>query len=170
MQLSKMPSTAVLGSIPEGPRGIRATLKIMSGLVKQGKKSMTVRDKVVQLTSGLSQKDWVGEVCALHQFVRDNIRYLMDPVDVELVQTPDKTLDLGVGDCDDKSTLLCAMLESVGHPTRFVAIGFEPNVFAHVYLETKIGPNWVSCETTEPVEVGWQPDPRIVKCRMEHYN
>lgn len=170
MLLTPHQSTATLGFIPEGVAGIDATLKIMSRYVKDGKKSMMVRDKVLSLIRGLQQKDWIGEVRTLHAFVRDEVRYVMDTTDVELVQTPDATLRLMAGDCDDKSTLLCAMLESIGHPTRFVAIGFQPNVFAHVYLETMIGNQWVSCETTEPVEIGWQPPSGMIRARKVHYN
>jgi transglutaminase-like putative cysteine protease len=61
------------------------------------------------------------------------------------------------GDCDDKSVLLAALLESIGHPTRFVAIGFQPDDFEHVFVETKIADRWISLETTEPVEIGWMP-------------
>ena len=164
------PVTATLGLIPDGVAGIRATLKYMSQFVKDGKKSMTVRNQALSLTGHLAQKDWAGEAIALHAFVRDEIRYVMDTTDVELVQTPDATLSIGAGDCDDKSTLLCALLESIGHPTRFVAVGSEPNLFEHVYVETKIGGNWIVCETTEPVPIGWQPPLQFRVARMEHHN
>ena len=133
---------------------------------------MQVRDKVIALIrqAGIMPKDWIGEIRELHRFVRDDVRYLMDPTDVELVQDADSTLRLRVGDCDDKSTLLCAMLESIGHPTRFLAIGFEPGIFEHVLLETKVGEQWISCETTEDVEIGWQPPSGLIRARMIHYN
>lgn len=94
----------------------------------------------------------------------------MDPVNVERIQTADKTLELAAGDCDDKSILLASMLEALGHPTRFMAIGFEPNVFTHVYVETKIGNDWIPLETTEPVPMGWEPDPSRIAARLPHYN
>ena len=61
MRLEYRPSTATLGFIPEGPPGIAATLKIMSRLVKEGKKSMQVRDKVIALIrqAGIMPKDWI---------------------------------------------------------------------------------------------------------------
>lgn len=162
--------TATLQMIPDGVGGIVATLRIMSQLVKEYKKSMQVRSTTLQLIAECGQKDWSCEVRQLHAFVRDQIRYVGDVRDVETVQTPDITLQLRAGDCDDKSTLLAAMLESIGHPTRFVAIGFQAGVFAHVYVETKIGDNWIPLETTEPVEVGWQPEPQAVVERKYQYN
>lgn len=164
------PTTATLQMIPEGIPGISATLKVMGGLVKQYKKSMAVRNMALSLTQSCLQKDWACEVRSLHQYVRDNIRYVNDITDVETVQTPDKTLELGAGDCDDKSVLLCALLESIGHPTRFVAIGFEPGIYSHVYCATKVGAQWVPLETTEYVEAGWEPPSDAVIERMYFYN
>lgn len=164
------PTVATLQMIPDGAPGIAATLKIMSRIVKEFKKSMTVRNTALSLIASCAQKDWSCEVRNLHAFVRDSIRYVGDITDVETVQTPDKTLELQAGDCDDKSLLLASLLESIGHPTRFTAIGFQPGVYSHVYVETKIGNAWIPLETTEDVEAGWEPDPKIILERMHHYN
>lgn len=169
MHLSSI-STSTLQLIPDGVPGISATLKIMSQLVKEYKKSMAVRGLTLRLVKDCGQKDYSCEVRQVHAYVRDTIRYVNDIRDVETIQTPDKTIELGQGDCDDKSTLIAAMLESIGHPTRFVAIGFQVGVFAHVYVETKIGAKWIPLETTEPVDVGWEPDPQIIVERMQYYN
>lgn len=100
----------------------------------------------------------MGEVRALFDFVQNNIRYVRDVNGVETIQTPLKTLEYGAGDCDDKSTLLAAMLESLGHETRFHAMGFRPGNVEHVLLEVNIpGKGWVPLETTEPVKMGWIP-------------
>lgn len=164
------PTLGTLSLIPEGKAGILQTLKIMSRLVSGGKKSIQVREKTLSLIRQCGQKDYACEVRALHGFVRDSIRYVQDINGVETVQEPRKTLEYGAGDCDDKSTLLAAMLESIGHPSRFMAIGFEPGIFSHVYVETRIGANWIPLETTEPVEAGWEPDPQMIRARLPHYN
>lgn len=157
MQLGEVP-LALLGTIPDGKAGTVATLKIMGQMVRAGKKSLPVRQKALELVNGFRQKDWLAEVRAIHAFVRDRIRYVRDIRGVETVQTPEQTLQIGQGDCDDKSVLVAALLESIGHPTRFVAIGKSPDDFIHVYVQTKIGRNWVGVETTEPVELGWEPN------------
>lgn len=160
--------TATLQAIPDGKAGTVATLKIMREITKEGKKSLPVRSLAVSLTNAANQKDWFNEAKILHRFVRDKIRYVKDIRGVETVQTPDVTLSIGAGDCDDKSVLLASLLESIGHPTRFVAIGFKPDDFAHVYPETRIGTSWIPLETTEPVEVGWSP--KNVVSRLTIYN
>ena len=157
------PTTTQLVGIPEGLPGVVETLKRMSRFAKDGKKSMPVRQTAMRLTRNCQQKDFACEVRQLHAYVRDDVRYTLDIEGVETVQSPEKTLQFMAGDCDDKATLLAAMLGSIGHPTRFVAIGFEPGIFSHVYLETKIGNNWIPLETTEPVEVGWEPDARMIQ-------
>jgi len=165
------PTTAQLALIPEGRAGVVETLRVMSRLVRDGKKNLAVRQRAMYLTRSCQQKDYACEVRSLHAFVRDEIRYVNDVRDVETVASPEKTLEFNAGDCDDKATLLAAMLESIGHPTRFIAIGFEPQVFEHVYVETKIGASWIALETTEPVEAGWNPmDSRSVKAYLPFYN
>lgn len=158
MYLNAYPATiATTIAISDGAQGIAETLAIMGQLVKSGKKSMMVREQAISLCSSLEQKDWSGQVRVCHAWVRDCIRYIGDITNVETVQTPEKTMELRAGDCDDKSTLLCALLESIGHPTRFVAIGFSFGEYSHVYVETLVGSKWVPLESTEPVEVGWNP-------------
>lgn len=164
------PTLASLHLIPDGAPGINATLRVMSQLVRQSKKSMKVRDTALRLTKDCAPKDWSCEVRVLHAFVRDRIRYVSDITDVETVATPDKILEQAAGDCDDKSVLLAALLESIGHPTRFIAIGFERGIFSHVYIETAMGGGWLPLETTEDVEAGWSPDPKVIVERMYWHN
>lgn len=145
------------------------TLKEMARLTRIGKKSFAVHNAALSRIRGCAQKDYACQAVALHAFVRDHILYVQDPIDVERLQAPDKTLELAAGDCDDKAILLAAMLESIGHPSRFIAIGFEPGIYSHVYAETKIGDDWISAETTEPVPLGWRPDPAAIRAQLTHY-
>jgi hypothetical protein len=129
----------------------------MRQLVNAGKKSPVVRQIAVSLTKGLVQKDWNSEVNSLHKFVRDRIRYVRDINGVETLHTSEKILENAAGDCDDKSILLASLLESLGYKTRLVAVGFRKGNFSHVYPEVFNNNNWVSLETTEPVDIGWKP-------------
>ena len=129
----------------------------MRVLTKHGKTSMPVRELALSLISDLNQKDYIAEAKRIHAFVRDKIRYVRDVDGVETLHTPDKVIEYGQGDCDDKSILAASLLGAIGHKTRFVAMGFKDKPFSHVYLETKIGNKWVGFETTEPVNFGWYP-------------
>ncbi len=152
--------------IPDGIAGIRATLKIMRDIIKEYRKNPDViyTARRIILDAGIPPKNYSGEVNAIFEFVRDQIRYTRDPVGMELVQTPDATLKLGVGDCDDKTVLAGSLLNATGHPVQIVAIGKIPGVLSHVYLETKIGPNWVALETTLDWPLGRAP--QDFRCKM----
>lgn len=156
--------TSQLEIIPSGAAGVRATLYKMQKLVRGYKKTLPIRTLALNLVKHLPQKDFSGEVRALHAFVRDRIRYVKDIQNVETIHTPERILAYGQGDCDDKSILLATLLASIGHRTRFVAVGFRPNTYQHVFVETHLKRGWVPLETTEPVDAGWQP--KNIQARM----
>jgi len=144
--------------IPNGKKGTLATLKIMRQVTRRYKSSLTIRVLAQKLTRQLPQKNFTAEVRMIHQFVRDKIRYVKDIRGVETIQTPIQTLKLGSGDCDDKAILSASLLESIGHPTRFVACGFLiKGSYSHVFAQTKIGDKWISVECTEPWGLGRHP-------------
>lgn len=141
------------------------TLQIMRVLVRSqgGRTSPTVRELALSLVGHLSPKAYAEEAQALHAYVRDRVRYVRDVRGVETVQTPERTIAIAQGDCDDKSTLLAAMLESLGFRTRFEAVGFVPGRWSHVLVSAFVaGLGWVPMETTLDVPMGWTP-PRVVE-------
>lgn len=145
-------------AISPGRDGIIDTLKLMRRLVREGKKNPAVRNTALAAIQGAPAKYWRGEVEILFSLVRDDVRYTLDINGLETLQTPQRTLELRAGDCDDKSTLLAALLESVGHPTRFRALGFAPGELSHVIVETLVGDDWVPLDATESgAPVGWSP-------------
>lgn len=151
---------AQLGAISNGFEGMRDTLRVMRDFARASVRSpdQVIRNKAEELTRDLPPRQWFAEIRALHEFVRDQIRYLRDPVGVERVATPEATLMTGQGDCDDKSTLLAALLESIGHPARFVAVGMDGGPFSHVLVETQAGNRWIPLETIINRPAGWFPE------------
>jgi transglutaminase-like putative cysteine protease len=157
MPLYPSPRPMSLGWLPSGPAGVSATLKAMVRLAREYKKDAGVREVAASLVRQLPQYDTAGEIRALHAFVRDAIRYTSDIAGVETLHTPKATLEMGVGDCDDKALLLSALLESIGKKTRFVAIGMNGRPLSHVLVEVRCGKGWMPLETIRPVEAGWYP-------------
>jgi len=162
LQIPASPTVAQLQGIPDGPEGTAQTLRAMRQDVRNAVRSpsQTIRSAALQILQGLPARKWLREVLALHAFVRDQIRYVSDPVGVQIVQTPEKTLELGQGNCVQKSVLLSSLLESTGHPTRFVALeikGQSDGQFSHVLVETKVGTRWLPLESIIPVPAGWYP-------------
>jgi len=83
----------------------------------------------------------------------------------ETVQYPDKTLQIGSGDCDDKSLLLCTLAHCIGYPSRFCAIAVnDEDGFSHVSAQILVdGHGWMNAETIPiddngtKVDLGWFP-------------
>lgn len=142
----------------------------MSQKVREGKVSPYIRQKALAITSGLRQKNRIGEIFSIWQFVRDQIRYVRDIRNVETVADAEYTLNQGAGDCDDKAVLTASLLESIGHPTAFWAIGLKPGKFSHVLVLTRAGASgkWLPLETTEAVRFGWFP--KNVRSSIRHMN
>jgi transglutaminase-like putative cysteine protease len=91
----------------------------------------------------MRQKSW------LCFFVRDRIRYRLDPVNIERVQDPWRTLQIGSGDCDDKCVLLAALCAAIGHVPRFVVQAQQPSQFDHVYCEIWLASRgWLAADPT----------------------
>lgn len=160
-----------LGSIPSGEAGVAATLRIMVQIVLSYRACPLVRMTAQQLVRDCPSRDSLCQVRAVHAFVRDQIKYLPDVRDVETIQTPDYTLQLGSGDCDDQSVLTASLLESIGKQTRFLAIAVRGGGFSHVSSQVMLGTRWLNLETIlpklkepwnqypagSPTPIGWFP-------------
>lgn len=144
--------------LSNGAAGTYETLRYMRRLADDASVDPSIITRAVQcifLTP--ARNDW-AEVSALFNMVRDSIRYTRDVLNVETLSSPQMTLARRVGDCDDMSTLLAALVQAVGYPSRFIAVGFHSeNSFEHVYCEVFINGEWIACDPTEPFPMGWAP-------------
>jgi len=143
--------------ISDGVAGVDDTLRAMRALVNQCKTDLTIRQAATSVAFLQPEKDEFAEAEAVFNYVRDHIRYMRDVNGIETLMTPPQTLASRLGDCDDQSTLLACMLESIGYPTRFVVAGYNGGGFEHVYLQAWINGRWISMDPTEPHPMGWEP-------------
>lgn len=161
-------------TLPEGVCGVRETMKIMRLILREAKKNDTLRQLAARVTSSVDDKDWLGEIGALFDFVQKNIRYQRDVTYHETLSTPLEVLLQGFGDCDDQALLLATLLESIGHDTRFTAMGFDQRGhYSHIIAEALLGENWardpvITLDTTEDRPMGWRP-PKVWR-QMIIYN
>ena len=155
MFLAPAPNTdcyrARTGPVSDGVRGVYQTIQHMRAQVREGSINPSVRGAAISITYLRPERDICSQAVALYEYVRDHIRYIRDVNGIETLTSPDKTMELGAGDCDDQSTLLAALAESIGIPARFVVTGYStPNVYEHVYAELwcdSLG--WIGCDPTE---------------------
>jgi hypothetical protein len=76
----------------------------------------------------------------LFQWFRKNIRFVRDADGVELLRAPRETLTIGMGDCDDQTMLICALLKTIGQRVRIVTVATHPQApeqFSHVFAEVR---------------------------------
>ena len=159
--------------IPKGSKGTLVTARLIAEMIRAGAKDFYVRQKAIQIFRiyGIRPKNRLGEVCALFDWVRRNIRYTRDIFRVELLHSARRMLELQAGDCDDMTILLGAMLMSTGHPVRLVLAGFRPNkphVYSHIYPEVNVRGRWIAIDATVSQPIGWAP-PALWKrvCEIE---
>ena len=148
-----------------GRAGIFHTLKLMRNLVNDFKSRLEMIQLATRLVGFVAPKDELGEVNELFLFVRDKVRYIRDVLHVETLATPTVTLARRAGDCDDKTTLLATLCESIGYPTHFVVAGYtDPKTFEHVYLQIFAAEQWINADPTEYKPLGWAPpNPTILE-------
>ena len=128
-----------------------------------------MKDKDIQyLTSrilheyNVGNRDWYGQAEAIFNWVRENIMYVRDPAGIEQFRKPIRTVQQGMGDCDDMSILICAMLSSIGHILVLRVIGVESDEPEHIYPLDLIPPvdlqnaRAIALDATRSEPMGWQ--------------
>lgn len=151
--------------VPRGRAGTLATAALMGRLIREGSRDFYVRQKAIQIfrAYGVRPKDRAGEVLALFDWVKRNVRYTRDILHTELLHSARRMLELRAGDCDDMSILLGSLLMSTGHPVRLVLAGYRkdrPHAYSHVYPQARVGGRWVAVDATLQRPMGWEPPAR----------
>lgn len=148
-------------AVPEGDAGIRATINEMERLVfgSKGVKSWVVRKAAVEAVRGVERGQ--SEIDSVFNYVTENIEFRGEHG--ETLQSPEATLNLCAGDCDDQSTLIASLLASLGFETRFRTLAMleDPGEYSHVYAEVrdKQTGQWIPFDTTvQGSYPGWTPD------------
>lgn len=152
-----------LASIPAGAQGVQATMRNMRANVLASASNPLIGQLARTIVASVTANDESGEAAAIQKWVQRNIRYTRDPSTNELVQAPEVTLRVKQGDCDDQAQLTAALLMSVGHACRLVAVGFQPGAYSHVYTESRIAGEWLTVETIRPWSLGQAPVGVVVR-------
>jgi transglutaminase-like putative cysteine protease len=147
--------------IPDGDAGVAATVAKMKSLIHspQGVRSWVVRKTVLEAVRGVERGQ--HEIDAIFDWIQRNIEFRGEYG--ETLQSPEATINLGAGDCDDQAVLGATLLNSLGYETRFrtVALHGSADELSHVYAEARDKQTgfWIPLDPTVARSYpGWEPD------------
>ncbi|UCH88793.1 MAG: transglutaminase family protein [Thermoplasmata archaeon] len=92
-----------------------------------------IRDKAVDIAKKYEGPYNIFQLCEIFQFVKTEISYVNDPRgDDNYWSTPEETLTLCAGDCEDQATLFAAMISAIDGTARIYIT--DSHAFASVYI------------------------------------
>ena len=131
---------------------IHQEIRLLKAIVDEYKLKPIFRQLAVKIINNFpcQHKNYDCYVYAIAKWIRDNIKYVKDIKGYETLQTPDNTLKIGGGDCDDHALLAATLLQAIGMKTYFKIVG-EKGRYKHIYVVVKTpkGKVW-AVDTTEP--------------------
>jgi len=143
-------------------------------LVQAGKRDPAVYEFARRAVNGkcgsswcVPEKDNLAEMRALFNAVRKNVRYTSDIAGIDSYQKPGHTLSLRTGDCDDYSTLACALASSLGMQCRFKVIKTTDaptwnHIYAQIGFPRRSPRKWISFDASVPMPFGWEPPANMI--------
>jgi PKD repeat protein len=129
----------------------RTVASIKDEIIKKiNRGNKPVRDEGVRLARGKpgaqrSGPQRIDQICYIYDYMADNWTFLSDWKGSNDFQYSNYSLEMGkeggssgVGDCDDFSILLAALVESIGGTPRIV-FAYSPTAGGHAYTEVYLG-------------------------------
>jgi hypothetical protein len=149
--------------------------------IAKGRKNPDVRafaTKAVSRKCGdkfcLPERDYWGEVKAVFDAIRKNVRYVRDGYKLDVYQAANRTLEFAGGDCDDFVITLGSALQSIGYPIKLRVIQtVDSPDFNHIFLLVGLPPRgptkWVSLDASVDKPAGWHP-PRQMIAKIKDFD
>lgn len=135
-------------------------LRYLRKMVSKYRQSPVIRDLAVSIVkeAGVPIRDKRGQAIAIGKWVQEHVYYVHELP--ERFQVPTETLRAKAGDCDDMTTLVCSMLESLGIPSLLVCMKIDGK-WKHIFpaaLSEKTGAV-LALDATMRFPVGSGPGP-----------
>ncbi len=144
-------------TIPDGDAGTEKTINRMIALIGKGKLNQDIIYAARQIAMQAPERDQLGQIEAIHNYIKKHVYYINDPDKYEAVNGKIKNKN-GIevladpvwmlnqikqhgkvsGDCDEFVVLEGSLLGAIGFPVYIQAIGMlEHNGrYGHVYMYT----------------------------------
>jgi len=120
----------------KGEKELNKSIKTITKAVNP--RSSEVRNLATRLARRFEAGDF-KQARKIYEYVRDEIRYMRDPLLFEEIQPPEVTLKRFSGDCEDQAILLCSLLLAIGFETALIfadtdSDGLADHVYSAVYI------------------------------------
>lgn len=121
----------------------------------------------------IPERDYWGEVKAIFNWMRANVRYIRDTSTIDTFATAMRTIEAHGGDCDDYTIALGALLMSIGYSVRMKTIQTkDADDWNHIYLQVGLPPGkatkWRTLDASVAQPAGWEaPSSIIAKSRVD---
>lgn len=155
-----------LRSLLPGDSGIKQTVYLMIHSINYAVFEGSVRRRAENVIANVMENDRTAEAAKLFDYVKAHFRYTRDPIGLEMIKSPEisdaeiTSRGFFIGDCDDVSAYLAALLTSVGIPARLsiIAVKGKGGNYKHIYPEALLGGEWTAMEcTAKQKPMGWEP-------------
>ena len=126
-----------------GKRGNIQTINVMKQVARQRAGDPRIRALALKILSDckIPSQDHLSEAICIGNFVKESVRYVRDPDNIELLTDPVTLVDqiargIAQGDCDDMSLLIATLLLSVGCQPYFRAARYKSDSghYNHIYV------------------------------------
>lgn len=126
-----------------GQRGNVQTINVMREVARKRCGEPVVRALALKILSscGVASQDYLSEAICIGNFVKENVRYVRDPDNIELLTDPLTMIEqmsrgVAQGDCDDMSLLIATLLLSIGCQPLFRAVRYDSDSghYNHIYV------------------------------------
>jgi len=131
-------------------------LRFLRKVVTEFRAMPQIRDLALDIIrkAAIESRDKKGQALAVANWVKQNIYYVHELP--ERFQYPNDTLRSRAGDCDDFTTLIGSLIESIGIPSVMVAM--KPRFsFKHIFPAARIGAGMLSLDATNRFGVNVNP-------------
>ncbi len=153
-----------------GDWGVYQTVATIKGLIYDALRdpNAAIRLRAEEILGPTPERDEQAETAAIFSFVQGALHYVDDPTDIELLKNPvlidQEITDHGyfMGDCDDASGYLAALLKAVGYQVQLVIVtptnapGFD---YRHIYVRVWLpkAQEWLPLDATAKIyPMGWE--------------
>ncbi len=162
----------LLDHLWSGDSGIAQTVeKIKKAIyysLREPQQRIRKRAEQILRDYAVPERNDLEEIRVISNWVKDHFHFVNDPSGVEFVKSPEMIddeitqYDYFMGDCDDASGYVAALLKSVGYPVALTVIANPKNPaqnFTHIFPQSFLvkSQKWVTLDmTAKGKPFGWQ--------------